>query len=135
MGGQAVDPLAAQPNAAGGRPLQPDDELQERALAGPVRTDDGDDVAVVDPERHAVDGRETAEALRDLVNLEEQIRLHGYDGGRYGVNGGDLNITLGQKVVEAVFNPASGGAPLVRMAYCGRGSIISPHAVHRSGHA
>ena len=54
------------------RPLQPDDDLQQRALAGPVRTDDGDDVAVVDPERHAVDGREAAEALRDRVDLEEQ---------------------------------------------------------------
>ena len=61
--------------------------------------------------------------------------LHGYDGGRYGVSAGDLNITLGQKVVEAVFKPDSGGAPLVRMAYCGRAPIISPHAVHLSGHA
>ncbi len=61
--------------------------------------------------------------------------LHGYDGGRYGVSAGDLKITLGQKVVDAVFNPASGGAPLVRMAYCGRDPIISPHAVHLSGHA
>ena len=43
-------------------------------LFRPVRTDDGDDVAVVDPERDAVDGRETAEAFRDRVDLEEQIR-------------------------------------------------------------
>jgi len=52
------------------RPLQTDDDLQERALAGPVGTDDGDDLAVVNPERDAVDGRETAEALRDRVYLE-----------------------------------------------------------------
>jgi len=57
MGGQAVDPRAIQPDAAAGRPLQTDDDLQQRALPGPVRTDDGDDVAVVDPERDAVDGR------------------------------------------------------------------------------
>jgi hypothetical protein len=57
MGGQTVDSRAFQPHAAARRPLQPDDELQERALPGPVRTDDGDDVAVVDPERDAVDGR------------------------------------------------------------------------------
>ena len=61
--------------------------------------------------------------------------LHGQDEGRYGVSAGDLNITLGQKVVEAVFKPGSGGAPLVRMAYCSRAPIISPHAVHLSGHA
>jgi len=75
MGGQTVDPRTAQPDAAVCRPLQPDDELQERALPGPVRTDDGDDVAVVDPERDAVDGRETAEALRYPVDLEEQLDL------------------------------------------------------------
>jgi hypothetical protein len=56
------------------RALEPDDDLQQRALAGPVRTDDGDDVAVVDLERDAVDGREAAEALRDRINLQEQIR-------------------------------------------------------------
>ena len=72
---QTVDPRTVEPNAAARRPLQPDDDLQQRALAGPVRTDDGDDVAVVDPERHAVDGRETAEPLRDPVDLEEQLGL------------------------------------------------------------
>jgi hypothetical protein len=45
------------------------------ALAGPVGADDGDDAAVVDSERDAVDGRETAEALRDVVDLEKQVRL------------------------------------------------------------
>jgi hypothetical protein len=73
MRGQPVDPRAVEPDAAPCRPLETDDDLQERALPSPVRTDDGDDVAVVDPERHAVDGRETAEALRDLVYLEEQL--------------------------------------------------------------
>jgi len=56
------------------RPLEPDHDLQEGALAGPVRADDGDDVAVVDLERDAVDGREAAEAFRDVVDLEEQVR-------------------------------------------------------------
>jgi hypothetical protein len=64
MGGETVDRRTVQPDAAVCRPLQPDDDLQERALAGPIGTDDGDDVAVVDPECDAVDGRETAEALR-----------------------------------------------------------------------
>ena len=50
--------------------LQPDDDLQEGALPGTVRTDDGDNLAVVDPERDAVDGRKTAEPLRYPVNLE-----------------------------------------------------------------
>jgi hypothetical protein len=72
MSGETVDSLTAQPDVAVCRALQPDDDLQEGALAGPVGTDDGDDVAVVDPERDAVDGRETAEALRDRVDLEKQ---------------------------------------------------------------
>ena len=51
-------------------------------LPAPFGTDDGDDVAVVDPECHAVDGREPAEPLRYAVDLEEQTRPPGYDGGR-----------------------------------------------------
>ena len=78
MGGETVDPRTVEQDAAACRPLQSDDELQERALSGPVRTDDGDDVAVVDPERHAVDGRETAEALRDRRQPREaDPSLHG----------------------------------------------------------
>jgi hypothetical protein len=73
MGDEPVHALAVQPNAAVRRPLEPDDDPQERALAGTVRTDDGDDVAVVDPERYVVDGRETAEPLADRVDLEKQL--------------------------------------------------------------
>ena len=72
MSGQTVDPRTVQPDATVRRPLQPDDDLEQRALTGPVRADDGDDVAVVDPERHAVDGRQAAVAFRDRVDLEEQ---------------------------------------------------------------
>jgi hypothetical protein len=78
MRAEAVDPPVVQTNGAAGRLLQPDDDLQERALAGSVGADDGDDVAVVDPERDVRDGRETAEPLRDPVDLEEQRRLRGY---------------------------------------------------------
>jgi hypothetical protein len=74
MGGEAVDPRALEADVTARRLLQSYDDLEERALSCPVRTDDGDDVAVVDPERHAVDGRQAAEALGDRVNLEEQVR-------------------------------------------------------------
>jgi hypothetical protein len=69
---EAVDRRAAQADAARRRPLETEDDLQQRALAGPVGTDDGDDLAVVDPERDPVDGRKAAEAFRDRVDLEEQ---------------------------------------------------------------
>ena len=71
--------LAVQPDVAVCRPLQPDDDLQERALAGPVRTDDGDDVAVVDPERDAVDGRETPERFV-TPSTSRSSSTSGYDG-------------------------------------------------------
>jgi hypothetical protein len=82
MRAEAVDPLSVQSDAPVRRAVEPDDHLEKRALTGPVRTDDGDDVAVVDPECHPVDGRETAEALRYVVDFDEQIVLRGYDGGR-----------------------------------------------------
>jgi hypothetical protein len=72
VSGLSVDPLTVQPDAALCRALQTDDDLQERALPRSVGTDDGDDVAVVDPEGDVVDGRKAAEALRDRVDLEEQ---------------------------------------------------------------
>ena len=108
MGGQTVDPRTVQPDAAVCRPLQADDDLQERALR-PVRTDDGDDVAVVDPERDAVDGRETAESLGDRVDLEEQARppLRPWAVRSQRLR---LNSTLGHQLPD-VFSPRSGGGP------------------------
>jgi hypothetical protein len=72
VGGEAADRFTAELDGARRRPLEARDELQKRALAGPVGTDDGDDLAVVDPERDTVDGRETAEAFCDRVDLEKQ---------------------------------------------------------------
>jgi hypothetical protein len=74
VGAEAVDSRTVEPDTAACGPLQPDDHLQERALPGPVGADDRDDLAVVDPERDSVDSRETTEALRDLIDLEEQVR-------------------------------------------------------------
>jgi hypothetical protein len=75
VSGVAVDPRTFQPDRTARRPLQTDDDLQERALAGPVGTDDGDYLAVVDPEGDAVDRRQATEALRECMNLEEQALL------------------------------------------------------------
>jgi hypothetical protein len=73
MGAETVDSRTVQADAAVRRPLEADDRLQEGALTGPVGTDDGDDLAAVDPERDVVNGREAAEALRDPVDLEQQV--------------------------------------------------------------
>jgi hypothetical protein len=68
---QAVDALAPEPHAPGSRPVEAGDRLQQGALAGAVGTDDGDDLTVVDPECDAVDGRNSAEVPRKLVDLEQ----------------------------------------------------------------
>jgi hypothetical protein len=70
VGREALDRRTTQTDAARRRPLQTDDDFQQRTLAGPVGTDDGDDLAVVDPERDTVNGRKAAEALGDRINLE-----------------------------------------------------------------
>ena len=101
-------------------------------LFRPRWTDDGDDLAVVDPERHAVEGRETAEALCDRVNLEEQIRPPRLR--RWTI--WSQRLRLGQHLGHQsppVFNPRSGAAPWsgLRTALA---PIISPHCVHLNGH-
>jgi hypothetical protein len=64
VGAETDERVSAEPDAARRRSLESADRLQERALARPVGTDDGDDLAVVDPEGDAVDCREAPEPLR-----------------------------------------------------------------------
>jgi hypothetical protein len=71
VGDQAADRLAPEPYVPRRRPLQTGDRLQERALARTVGTDDGDDLTVADPKRDTIDGRNSAEVLRELVDLEQ----------------------------------------------------------------
>jgi hypothetical protein len=71
VGDKASDRFAPEPYAPRRRTLQTGDRLQERALARPVGTDDGDDLAVADPERDTIDGGNSAEVLRELVDLEQ----------------------------------------------------------------
>ena len=54
--GQLVDPVVAHQDRAGGRPVQPCDEVEQRRLAGPGRPHDGDRLAGVDPQGYIVDG-------------------------------------------------------------------------------
>ena len=49
------------------------DEVEERRLAGAVRADHADDLALVDVQVELVDAREPAEALRDALQLEQPL--------------------------------------------------------------
>src|SRR6185369_11204779 len=49
------------------------DEAQQRRLAGAVGTDEPDDFLALQLEAHAVDGGESAEALREIFHTEERV--------------------------------------------------------------
>jgi hypothetical protein len=69
-----ADRFAGERHGSGRWSLETGDRLQQRALSRSVRADDGDDLAVVDPERDPVDGRDAAEVLRYRIGLEESRR-------------------------------------------------------------
>ena len=129
-GGGTVDPRAVQPDTALRRPLQPDDDLQGVLFPAPF----GPTTATISPSSIPNVTPSTAgrPPKRFVTSSTSRSRFGlRYYPGQYGVSGCDLNTTLGQKVVDAVFSPVSGGADLVRTANCTRGRSSSPHAVHQ----
>src|SRR5438067_225037 len=58
------------------RPVEPRDQVEDRRLAGAVRPDQPDDLALTDVERDVVDGNDPAEAPRQLLD-----RKQGHGGG------------------------------------------------------
>ena len=70
----AGDVGAVEDDAPAGRRLHAADRLQQRRLAGPVRADEGDDLALVDRERDSGDCRESAEPLFDVGQFEDRHR-------------------------------------------------------------
>ena len=48
------------------------DHVEQRGLAGAVRPDDGEDLALGDREAHIVDREQAAEALADALHLEQR---------------------------------------------------------------
>src|SRR4029453_11413750 len=94
VGGEPVHPLAGQRHRPGGGPLKAADGLQQGALAGAVGPDDGEDLALVDPERDAVNGWETAEALLHRVDREQRHTPARYWGWN-GLSGSETSSRLG----------------------------------------
>ncbi len=72
--GRARDVLPLEHDAAARRLVDAADQVEDRALAGAVRTDDGEDLALLDRERHAVDGLDAAEGDRKVLHVEEAHR-------------------------------------------------------------
>src|SRR5207253_755217 len=69
-GGEPGDVGAVEADAAGIRRGGPGDEIEERRLAGAVRPEEAEELALLDVEIHAAHGLDPAEALLQALDLE-----------------------------------------------------------------
>jgi hypothetical protein len=65
------DILTGEPDRASGRHFETDDQLEQRALAGAVGADDGENLAIVGPQVHSVDRGQASKVFLDLIQLEK----------------------------------------------------------------
>src|SRR2546425_5335062 len=73
----AADLPVLEAHGARARPRDAGEDVDQRRLAGAIRSDDRDELARVDPEAHAVEGAELSVELPEPVRLENHAR----DGG------------------------------------------------------
>src|SRR2546425_8132148 len=71
MRGQPRDVLAVEEDAPAAGAQHAGQAVEERGFAGPVRTDDGADLAGLDGDADVVEGGESAEADGQAVGLEQ----------------------------------------------------------------
>ena len=71
---EPADPLAVEQDLAVGRRQERGDQLEQRALAGAVRADHREDLAVRDLEADVVDRDQAAEALGQMLDAEQAHR-------------------------------------------------------------
>ena len=72
MRAEAGDVLAVEDDRPAGRSQKSAQEIEAGRLAGAVRADQADDLALVDGEVDAVDGRQPAEEPGEIARLEER---------------------------------------------------------------
>ena len=65
------DALAFHQDVAGARLVEPGEAVEERRLAGAVRSDQAEDLALVHVERHAIQRDDAAEHDADVANREQ----------------------------------------------------------------
>src|SRR6202042_3564469 len=71
IGSERGDVAPLEPDRARGRREQAADQIEERRLAGAVRTDDRAQFARLDGQRYVVDGDQVAKALRCALDLKQ----------------------------------------------------------------
>ena len=89
----AGDLAVLEDDAAGRRRKDAGDPVEERGLPGAVRTDEGEDLALLDVERHIVHGHQAAETFRDVVDAED---------GRRGLDGHVVSAVTSTMVVSSL---------------------------------
>ena len=75
IGPQSGEAAAGKPDFSLVGPDDAGDQVEHRRLAGPIRADQGDDVAFGNREADVGDGSQAAELLRQVLDLQE--RRHG----------------------------------------------------------
>src|SRR5439155_10887928 len=70
LGREPADLPSFEPDAAGRRRVESGEHVEQRRLAGTVRSDHREDMALTDGEAHLRERREGAEGLADEVDLE-----------------------------------------------------------------
>ena len=73
LGGQAGERFAEEGDLASRHRHEPDDRRERGRLAGAVRPDEADDLALLDLEAQALDGRRTAVAHREVTDAEHAL--------------------------------------------------------------
>src|SRR5690606_14135966 len=76
VAGETVDGLATETDGTARRPVEAADAVEHRGLAGAVGADDGQDLAVADVERHAIDRLQAAKAHAEVADFQQR-RTHG----------------------------------------------------------
>ena len=64
------DVLTGEPDHAEGRRFETDDQLEQRALAGAVGADDGQNLAIVNLHGYPINSGEASKLLYNLIQLE-----------------------------------------------------------------
>ena len=71
-----VDRLSVEEDFAAVGPVDAGQDFHERRFAGPVLADEGQHLAGVDGQRHAVEGLNAGEVLADVADFEEGRCCH-----------------------------------------------------------
>ncbi len=72
---EVADVAAVELDAACGRIVEAEDRVEQGGLAGAVRTDESDDLALVDVEGGVVHGGQPTETDGDVVRLDQRRAL------------------------------------------------------------